>query len=728
MSNLSNPQIKIGRIENGDIFTRDFRPLVKNNDIYFSDVERMAVIYGPNGAGKTSLTRVFAGTNGTKLEFEYDGQTYTAGSQVFHVINDQNNRNIIAGATKDFFLGDNIKVEFELQEYITKEFRSLLDRAIAMLKNNHGISAAKSPLIGLVTSQDLQALIKDLANNKSKGNNYSVFEVLKIIQAISISPDEVPQHDQVKLEFLKNEISDDKSVISQIDEITTMELQANPKVNEIEENTEAIKILERFHKAQCIVCDTDGIDRIQLLESKSANRTAVIKALDGKVKTMIEKIITYTSDNDPFEIKKRLLEAINKGDISIIASLQSDFSEYKNIYYQFIQLDFAGLLSGSQLKEKNDEYEQILEQKPEITDEDTLYIEEIINSSMNKTLKVERDKKKNLRIFLNDQEFLEKPRNELPLSAGEQNFLSLTFEFLKAKNSSCPIVILDDPISSFDSIYKNKVVYAIVKMLHSKQRIVLTHNIDLLRLLDHQYRKCYKLYLLNNVEDEENGFIPLKNSEQEMLINLESLLTTFRVSIFPHIQNLELFLISMIPFMRGYSKIINNCTASELLTKVMHGYKTDKVDIAKIYIELFGNSDDEKIPSTYEISVLDILAKTVDAVHILDTTQYPLLDKTLKHSFTYLRLRLSVEKALVSKFNIDTNQYTQLGQIIAQAFPSETDINDIRNRIRLTSKKTLINEFNHFEGNLSIFQPAIDITDHALGLERTNINTFVSNL
>lgn len=84
-----------------------------------------------------------------------------------------------------------------------------------------------------------------------------------------------------------------------------------------------------------------------------------------------------------------------------------------------------------------------------------------------------------------------KTRDELPLSTGEQNFLSLTFEFLKAKNSERPIVVIDDPVSSFDSIYKNKVVYAIVKMLHHKKRIVLTHNTDLIRLLDGQYRRCF---------------------------------------------------------------------------------------------------------------------------------------------------------------------------------------------------------------------------------------------
>jgi len=105
-----------------------------------------------------------------------------------------------------------------------------------------------------------------------------------------------------------------------------------------------------------------------------------------------------------------------------------------------------------------------------------------------------------------------------------------------------------------------------------------------------------------------------------------------------------------------------------------------------------------------------------------------LLNKTLLHSFSYLFLRLLVEKKLVEKFNIDTQRHKQLGQIISQAYPNESDIVQIRNRIRLTSKKTLINEFNHFEGNLSIFQPAIDITDHALGSERIDIETFIGSL
>ena len=52
----------------------------------------------------------------------------------------------------------------------------------------------------------------------------------------------------------------------------------------------------------------------------------------------------------------------------------------------------------------------------------------------------------------------------------------------------------------------------------------------------------------------------------------------------------------------------------------------------------------------------------------------------------------------------------------------------MKNRVFLTTKKTLLNEFNHFEGNMSIFQPAIDITDNMLEKEKNDILDFVSKL
>lgn len=721
-------EVIFNSIENAEIFTRDFKPFVKNNSIIFpSNGEEIVAIYGPNGTGKTSLIKVLSDTKGTKVKFVYDGNEYTKGVNVFHIINDQNNRNIIVGETKDFFLGDNIKREFELQKFLADSRTTIISEIISKLKSNHSISAASSPLISLITNPSIAEIVKDIVNSKSKGAKFETEAIITTLSAISVINLNLSEEKQAKLAFLKSDYVSKESIIQQIEKLTEKAIVANPQVHEVEENSEAIRILDRFHKDQCIVCDSENIDWQLLLLSKTDNRAKVIEALDKDVQVLIEKIIDIVSDNDPFNIKMLLLEAISTGDKNKFDVLASDINTIKKIFEYQVLNELANIFAGSELPSKLKEYQKLLEEKPEITEEDMLYIEEIISNSMSKKLSLERDENKNLRITLSNNEFLGKSRDELPLSTGEQNFLSLTFEFLKAKNSPCPIVVIDDPISSFDSIYKNKVVYAIVKMLHHKKRIILTHNTDLLRLLDSQYKKCYKLYLLNNTDGEENGFIPLKNNEQEMLISLEKLLSAFRSNILDHIKNVNIFLISMIPFMRGYANIINNKPLTDKLTQVMHGYKNEKVDIAKAYIELFGNKDGI-IPNTYEVSVPDILTKTVDGVNILNNTQYPLLDKTLRHSFTYLFLRLLVEKKLVEKFKIDTNHHKQLGQIISVAYPDEKDITEIRNRIRLSSKKTLINEFNHFEGNLSIFQPAIDITDQALGKERTDVVTFVSNI
>lgn len=717
------------KIENEDIFVSDYKKLTKNNEIDFSK-EGIAVIYGPNGTGKTSLVKVLSSEKGTKVKYTYDGKEYTDGSQFF-VINDQNNRNIIQGETKDFLLGDDIKKEFELQEYIVNEYNRLCTESISILKSNYSISSSSSKSIDCFSEwTSIQNIIRDLMNNRSKGSKTGVDTyILELEKHTQIT---IPEYEQSKLDYIISDLSEKNSLITEIETIDTSELANNSHIKEIEENTEAIKILSRFsYKDQCIVCDSNGIDSENLLNKKSKNKEEIIKTLDEKTKKIVEKIIDNISEKDPFRIKEIMLGAIESGILNDVLLLKESIKEYKNIFAKKAMKELIQLYKASDIKIKNEEYQKLINQKPDITEEDFLYIEQIISNNMSKKLQIIRDDKKNIKIVLENKDFLGINREELPLSSGEQNFLSLTFEFLKAKNSDKPIIILDDPISSFDSIYKNKIAYAIVKILQNKKRVILTHNVDLLRLLDGQFKKCFRLFLFNNTDNEENGFIALNSDERDMLIKLDELLKTFREKIYEHIKDVELFLISLIPFMRGYSTIINDNDIKEKLTQLMHGYKTNTVDIAECYIKLFGNKNNT-IPNNYKVNVDDILNKTVDGKEIVDKAKYPLLNRTLVHSFTYLFLRLLIEKKLVSKYNIDTESKSgarQLGQIISEAFPENSkNSGDIKNRVFLTTKKTLLNEFNHFEGNMSIFQPAIDITDHMLGKEKTDILAFVNSL
>lgn len=713
------------KIENGTIFQPDYSPFAKNNIISFPS-EGIAVIYGPNGTGKTSLAKVLSGMSNTAFECTYEGVTYTEGNTPFHVINDQNNRNIIAGTAQDFLLGSDIKREFELEKKLADQFSSIKAWLVTTLKNDCGISSASSKLIPLISNTAVAALIKDIANSRSRGNSYSVEAFIRVISSVSATP--FPEIDTHKWGYFVANYGNNNSILMKVLKLTAPDFAENKQASAIEEDSVAIDVLNQFkHKSHCIVCDNADINSEVLLEQKTTHRQVVIDALTEQMRAFIEDVLALTSSNDPFGIKSHILRALEIGEYSVIEQLQNSIKEYEQLFVKKINEVLLSIPHYEEFVDDFNEYQELVSKKPDISEEDFVYIQAIIANSMSKKIAVTRDGNKNLKILLEEKEFIGVDRGELPLSTGEQNFLSLCFEFLKAQNSKARIIVMDDPISSFDSIYKNKIVFAMVKMLEKKPRIILTHNIDLLRLLQAQYKNCFNLFLLINTSGENNGLIPLTKDEQTMLINLKELLETFRHRIYSDIEHPELFLISMVPFMRGYANIIDNKEAVEKLTQLMHGYMTSPVDIAEIYYDLFGKDGESVLPSSFCVSVDDILSKTVDSVSIVCPTKYPLLDKTLRHSFTYLFLRLLVEKTLVAKYNINTEKYDQLGAIISQAFPGSDTIS-IRRRVQLTSKKTLINEFNHFEGNLSIFQPAIDITEQSLGKEKTDILEFIRTI
>lgn len=424
-------ELIFSKIVNNTIFVDDYTKFEKNNVVTFSN-SGIVVLYGPNGTGKTSLVKVLSGEKGTKVSYNYNGSDYTDDSQFF-VINDQNNRNIISGSPKDFLLGDNIRREFELQEYIKIEYLRLCTEVISMLKRTYMISSSSSKAIECFTNEtQIYSLVKDLMNNRSKGNKVGIdgyISAMELYKNIVVG-----EFEEEKLNFLIAELSEKDSLIEEIESLEVTKMTANAQIKEIEENTEALRILNHFHyKKQCIVCDTEDIDIDQLLQKKTKNRETIIEKLDEKTKGIIEKIIAKVDDEDLFQIKERLLQAIETGALEEVQVLKDEINLYRQFYAKKAIFDMFQIYDGSDIKRVNDEYKMMISEKPEIAEEDFLYIEEIISNSMNKKLQLIRDDNKNIKIVLDSEDFIGVERNGLPLSTGEQNFLSLTFEFLKAK-------------------------------------------------------------------------------------------------------------------------------------------------------------------------------------------------------------------------------------------------------------------------------------------------------
>ena len=266
-------KITFNKIKNGNIFSTDYENLERNNEISFD--KDIAVLYGPNGTGKTSLLKVLSGEDGTSLNFDYNEQEYENGQEVFMIIHDQNDRNIISGEAKDFLLGDNIKREFELKDRIKETRGALVKSIIDDLKTNYQISAKSSPIISCISDENLKKLVQDLANNKKKDDGYLTGNLIDLIKYAT--SENLIECDEARMRYFVVDYSAKNSLLRQIEALCNGDIPATEGIQEIEENSEAIKILQRFHDSDhCIVCDNEDVDFDALLQSKSSNRKRII--------------------------------------------------------------------------------------------------------------------------------------------------------------------------------------------------------------------------------------------------------------------------------------------------------------------------------------------------------------------------------------------------------------------------------------------------------------------
>lgn len=711
-------KVIVSKLKKGSIFTEEYLTLESNNVLDFKS-KSVCVLYGPNGTGKTSLSKVLNKEPTAEYTIKVDENTFTEkDNAIAHVISDQNDRNLIQGETQDFILGDNIKREYELKERINLSFRSLFEKDLnKLLKSEFGINKKSTEFDRLIGEKFYFEFISDIANNKSKGSKVDRAEFIETIYNKKL-PNEL-EYEQTKLDYF---IADYKTSTSTIRTIIDYDFSLNEKdkkIVKLEEQNEAVKLLEKYdYIDDCLVCD-HPINASEKLEEKNKQFKDTKNLLSDDEKKIAEKIITGLPSNDPFKIRSRVLEAISKSDKTLIDKLVKEFEFYQLIYCEKLESELVEISKKYNLKNDTEEYNKLIKTKPSFDGEDILFIEKFLNETLEREITLERDKDNNIKLLLGGRHFLNEERTGLSLSNGEQNFLSLSFELLKAKNTNKDLIVLDDPISSFDSIYKNKLSYAILSFLTKKKTLILTHNTDLIKLLAHQKKSSFNLYYFNNVVTENNGFIPVNPDEVKILLYIHEFIELLRENIKDQIINEQEFLISVIPFMRGYCQIIGDKVNKQKLTNLMHGYQDIRENVTDIYKSLFS---DKVVKNVHNISASDIINMDYDNFSPLSEDKYPLLAKSLRHTISYLYLRLNVENNLVKKFGINTKKHDMLSDIITNSFSFKNDTPKKRSdRVFFMSRKTLLNEFNHFEMDMSIFQPAIDITDRALNKEKTQI-------
>lgn len=705
-------------------FANSFENWTKNNVISFSN-DGFIDIYAPNGVGKSSLARALNNENKSEYEYEYNGKQYTEKSKESPVlvIDDFFFRNIATRDNEklsDYILGSQIAKELKLKEKIETSTKKVKDDIISYLKKEYNIKSKDSCLCGYIKNDSLKKFINALSNAQDKGKNYSADNLTKLTSEFVLN--ENKKIDSNKFNYIKDNIGGKESIIKSIIDFDTNNIKLIHGFSKLDINNDAINILNKHNGITKCIFEDKHVLPDDIKEQLENNKNLIIKQLDENQKKIINAI--FELGDNPFNIKDTFNNSFELGDSTKVEEL---ITEMKEIILQIeneIIKKYIQLVKDTELEKDYSEYNKIIEKKIELSEDDEMLLKDIVENCINKKVKLTRDDNKNIIFTIEDNNFIGKSRQELPLSTGEQNFISLYFDLLSAKNSDKEIIIIDDPISSFDSIYKNKIVYSIIKVLANKKEvIILTHNINTIKLMHHQYKNCFNLYLLNNEKDGDNGFIQINKKEQssETLQDMDFMLEIKNVISFLKSQEIntdlkdkEQFLLSLIPFMRSYSNLLLSDDLYKKLCKLMHGYENDKVDINEIFKKLF---DVDLLQSQYEINVEDILQIDIKD-EIINKTKYPILNRTLYHNLNYLKLRLLVEHTL---YNTDTNKmdwtkYPTLHNIIEKYLKNNIDLKN-----KLLSKKTLLNEFNHFEYDMCLFMPSLDISDNKLKEERDNI-------
>lgn len=734
-------------LKNNSIFHEGFEDLIPTGrqTIEFKKQPQaaggIAVLYAPNGTGKSTFTRTVGAEDSTDdvtFEARFNNTAWFGpADRKFHIIEDQINRNIIPGETSDYLIGQDIRREYRLKKQITDGFKTAFDELVVSFKSEYGISKVTDFLLAEVQrrNQTAYTYIRSIVNKSSRGKDIDQGAFIDFVRALENTPS-VEETEVEKRTFIKN----NQSLIKELLDVNVQQIVANTEIETIEQNDDAIIVLGKYlHLHSCVVCDNENYDGEQILERKRENRRRIYESLDTRTKKILDKIVMdkALTGSDPFNIKSVVMGFIKNGDVDAFEILRQEINDYVDDIVNRIIVTLNNIFMGTSMFEWYDDYITLLESQPELDSEELLFIEQVISENISRNIRVIRDEENdhNFKLMLGNQPLLGTERSEMQLSTGEQNFISLTFALLLARHSNKEFVVLDDPISSFDSVYKNKIAFCIVKFLEGKKQIVLTHNTDLIRLLEVQLKDCYNLYILGNSDGGKNGFISVKREEKQILISLYELIKLLQNKdgvLSNIVVDKRLFLMAIIPFMRGYAHITNDIDDNYTrLSVLMHGFEHTTVDVGNVYKTLFGYDFGEE-----NISVEDVLNQDCTSLNIINSNEYPLLADTLNQTLIYYHVRMTVEHDLIDIFNLPVvpGNVLLLTDIIRKAFTppagaTQEEKDEFRNnRVFFTSRKTLLNEFNHFEGNMNIFQPAIDIEPLSLQREVTAIGEKLTEL
>lgn len=425
------------------------------------------IIFGFNGIGKTSIYNYLKATQEDNYQFlDYESKPKFTGS------------------------GKKITISIDLSElnHLYSE-RDIIKKRLSVKE------CFKS--FGVKNITDAKSINSGFANLFSGKTSFSIASIdeskyKKIVSCV--------QKDEI-LELIKN--------IDKITEITDI-------TSEIKDYTEkylldVFKLLdENLDKSAttCPVCGTENVDIFGYINLKRKQLSSLSTSLFGNFSHVTSKNTDEQEQalNELIEISKE----VNVETLISICISNCNYEEYKNI-----------LGDNNRLSEIEKNIIAIETQRDifyKAMSENKNFVKEQFEKTYKGANITFDDENKEIKIDL--------PREFDTYSTGELNELCLVIKLLSFKGSEKQLLIIDDPLSSYDFINQYKIIFRIVEATKNDKRvIVFTHNIETINIINTQYSNKFKYYYI----EKYNSKLILQQIElgknANSILSLESIKT-----------------------------------------------------------------------------------------------------------------------------------------------------------------------------------------------------------
>lgn len=425
----------------------DFDWLANKMDVTFSipvNDGHTKIVFGFNGIGKSSFTKCLRDNNTENLRFlDYESSFSEDKNEIIispYIKDIQSSLKIITSLSEQLNVGSLSKT----QGYTKTKAKS----GPSFMKNCQTSLAGKTEASLKCDNKKYQ----DFLDRNKEINPKIFFDIVKELDAISTSKDELDKFNSSKYKMFLNE--------------------SKQFVNAV--------------KNECPVCGTKFEDIDSLIDARIAS---IADSESKLIKLMEDK----GYDHQGSEIDKYLKLC---GELKADSDLLNDFvfcgidsSLHSNLQVTITNKTKEEAKLVTLDAQKNAKYTEIKNKEAQFKNDVSKYLKIPVSQIQF------NDTNKEIRIVLD--------RETSKYSTGERHILWFLVEMYSFIGSDSPTLVMDDPASSLDLINMYKIGFEIVKShnLVNKNLLVFTHSADLINIINSQRKGCFDIYYI----EEYNG-------------------------------------------------------------------------------------------------------------------------------------------------------------------------------------------------------------------------------